>query len=64
MSNQIRAIGRLKYQIDWDSSGWWYTNNENEKINMNLFAGTVEFEDARLYQFIVGPLMISWGWTD
>jgi hypothetical protein len=64
MSDQIRAIGRLKYQIDWDSSGWWYTNNENEKINMNFFAGTVEFEGTRLYQFIVGPLMISWGWTD
>ncbi len=60
----IYALGRLRCQIDWDTNGWWYTNNKNEKINMNLFVGTVDFEGARLYQVIVGPLMISWGWTE
>lgn len=60
----IYAIGRLRCQIDWDATGWWYLNKKDEKINMNLFAGTVEHEDAKLYQVIIGPLMISWGWTE
>jgi hypothetical protein len=63
MNERIYSIGRLQVQIDWGKETWYYINRQNEKINMNFFAGTVEFEGTRLYQFILGPLMISWGWT-
>jgi hypothetical protein len=62
MISKIKSFGRLQVQVDWGLEGWWYINKQNEKINMNFFAGTVEFEGAKLYQFILGPLMISWGW--
>ncbi len=64
MTTNIKSIGRLHYQIDWDTTGWYYINQQNEKINMNFFAGTVEFDGTRLYQFILGPFMLSWGWKE
>jgi hypothetical protein len=60
----VRSVGRLHYQWDWDSTGWYYISRKDEKINMKFFFGTIEYEGGSLRQFIIGPLAISWGWTD
>lgn len=64
MNERIYSVGRLQVQIDWGKDTWYYRNQENEKINMGLFIGSVvpPEGDTKLYQVIVGPLMISWGW--
>ena len=60
----VRSLGRLRYQWDWDSDGWYYVSRKDEQINIRLFAGTIEHETGSLNQIIIGPLAISWGWAD
>jgi len=62
----IHALGRLRVQVDWGQETWYYINQQNEKINMGFFIGSVEPPegDIKLYQIIIGHLMISWGWTN
>lgn len=60
----VRALGRLRYQWDWDPTGWYYLSRKGEKVNMRFFAGSVEFDTGSLNQIIIGSLAISWGWTE
>lgn len=60
--DNIKSLGRLRYQIDWSKTCWYYINRKNEKINLRFFIGSVEFEDASINQIIIGPFMLSWGW--
>ena len=61
---QVKAIGRLRYQIDWDRTGWYYLSHKGEQVNIRVFAGTVEYDGGSLRQIILGPLAISWGWAE
>ena len=60
----VRAIGRLRYQLDWDPEGWYYVSRKGEQINMRFFIGRIEFDDGSLNQVIIGSLALSWGWAD
>lgn len=60
----IKKFGPIMYQTDWDTTGWFYINRQQEKVNMTFFIGTVEAPegDVRLKQLIVGPFMLTWAW--
>jgi hypothetical protein len=60
----VRAVGRLRYQWDWDSTGWYYTSRKGEQIKMKFFLGVIEYDGGSLRQIILGPLAISWGWAE
>ena len=60
----VRAIGRLRYQWDWDRTGWYYLSHKGEQVNIGFFVGTVEYDGGSLRQIIIGSLAISWGWTE
>ena len=61
---KVHTLGKLIYQFDWDDQGWFYMNRANEQVNMNFFMGTIESaEGAKLYQFILGSLMITFAWV-
>ena len=60
----VRAFGRLRYQWDWDSTGWYYMSRKGEQVNMRFFVGTVEYDTGGLNQIVIGPLAVSWGWTN
>ena len=61
---KIYHIGKLVFQSNWDWSGWYYINQKNERVNMHFYIGSVipPENDSTLYQFILGPYMLSWGW--
>lgn len=63
--SRLHRLGPLHYQIDWDSQGWYYVNQKSETVNMGFFMGSVVSadHDYTLYQFILGPFMLTWAWS-
>lgn len=63
-TSNVKSLGRLRYQWDWDKEGWYYLSRKGEKVNLNFFIGTIEYNTGSLSQMIIGPLAISWGWAE
>jgi hypothetical protein len=63
--SKIFNLGFFHIQFDFDWTGWYYINQKNEKVNMGFFIGTVTppEEDCKLYQFIIGPFMMTWAFS-
>ena len=61
--DNVRTIGRLKYKLIWEPTGWWYMNRQEQKIYLHFFIGKIEdCEGTTIRQIVVGPLQLSWGW--
>ena len=64
--SKIFKAHKLHIQLDWGTEAWYYINRDNEKINMTFFIGSLESttgsETTKLYQFVCGRLLITWGW--
>ena len=61
--NDVRSIGRLKYKLIWEPTGWYYVNRQSQKIYLHFFIGKIEdVEGTTIRQIVIGPLQLSWGW--
>lgn len=61
--DNVRSIGRLRYKLIWEPTGWYYINRQGQKIYMHFFIGKVEdVEGTTISQILIGPLQLSWGW--